>query len=89
MNDNQNIVLEHLKQDLTEKRKENELYFPSNSIASYVWFSEVPSAMPEHVWIAYNEMKIEEEFQVLAAFAEWGLQQEDLKENAYAKEKEQ
>lgn len=65
LNDNQKIVLEWLKSN------SNALKVPM--LAIY----ELAGLADEKVRDAYRQLNQEEEFQVLAAFAQWGLEQEE------------
>lgn len=74
LTDNQQVVLEWLKQ-YREEQGENPLNTVSTLIDMYCADpagGEVP--LPSNVKEAYKKLNDEQEFQVLAAFAEWGIE---------------
>ena len=73
LTDDQQVVLEWLKQ-YREEQGENPLNTVSTLIDMYCADpagGEVP--LPSNVKEAYKKLNDEQEFQVLAAFAEWGM----------------
>ncbi|WP_368252030.1 hypothetical protein [Enterococcus sp. 2201sp1_2201st1_B8_2201SCRN_220225] len=73
LTDDQQVVLEWLKQ-YREEQGENPLNTVSTLIDMYCADpagGEVP--LPSNVKEAYKKLNDEQEFQVIAAFAEWGL----------------
>ena len=74
LTDDQQVVLDWLKQ-YREEQGENPLNTVSTLIDMYCADpagGEVP--LPSNVKEAYKKLNDEQEFQVLAAFAEWGLE---------------
>lgn len=65
LNDNQQIVLEWLKSN------RNSLKVPM--LAIY----ELAELADENTNLAYHQLDSKQEFEVLAAFAQWGLKQEE------------
>ncbi|MCG4569506.1 hypothetical protein [Enterococcus faecium] len=72
LNDNQKIVLEWLKYPLNDIPNR----FAKNYFA-YVTCLFLGQA-PDKVLKAYQELSLEQRRQVLAAFAQWGLEQEEV-----------
>lgn len=68
LNDNQQIVLEWLKEKTC---KCNKPVYPMNLVRKAV------EKMPVEIVNYYDHLSDREEFQVLAAFAQWGLEQEE------------
>ncbi|WP_165004482.1 MULTISPECIES: hypothetical protein [unclassified Enterococcus] len=68
LNDNQKIVLEWLKEKTC---KCNKPVYPMNLVRKAV------EKMPVEIVNYYDHLSDREEFQVLAAFAQWGLEQEE------------
>ncbi len=72
LNDNQKIVVEYLKEKYQET--DGKVFLPfwelkNNSVLS--WRKE------KQLYVAYRKMSCEQQFEVLAAFAQWGLEQEE------------
>ncbi|MBO1298938.1 MULTISPECIES: hypothetical protein [Enterococcus] len=72
LNDNQKIVLEYLKEKYQET--DSKVFLPfwtlkNNSVLS--WRRE------EQLYAVYIKMSGEQQFEILAAFAAWGLEQEE------------
>lgn len=70
LNDNQKIVLEWLKKD--------KKYRPFRSIG-FLDYSDgiIHDRPPKEVYEAYKKLDFVQQFEVLAAFAQWGLEQEE------------
>lgn len=68
LNDNQKIVLEWLKEKTC---KCNKPVYPMNLVRKAV------EKMPIEIVNYYDHLSDREEFEVLAAFAQWGLEQEE------------
>lgn len=68
LNDNQKIVLKWLKENTCKGKKP---VYPMNLIRKSV------AKMPTEIVSHYNHLSDREEFEVLVAFAEWGLEQEE------------
>lgn len=70
MNDNQQVVLEKLKQTYTERP--NLPFVTIEALSS----SYHRNAMPTELEAAFGMLTCREDFEVLKAFAEWGLERE-------------
>ncbi len=70
LNENQQVVLEYLKSEITRDGGAPILNF---SAFSWKHFGE---RLPKNVSEAYKEMDGSQDLQVLAAFAEWGMKNE-------------
>ena len=70
LNDNQKIVLEWLK-----KRFHEQISWPF----AFSILKNAINDMPENVYAFYNDLDEKEEFELLIAFAQWGLEQEEVK----------
>ena len=68
LNDNQRIVLKWLKENTCKGKKP---VYPMNLVRKSV------AKMPTEIVSHYNHLSDREEFEVLVAFAEWGLEQEE------------
>lgn len=68
LNDNQRIVLKWLKENTCKHKKP---VYPMNLVRKSV------AKMPTEIVSHYNHLSDREEFEVLVAFAEWGLEQEE------------
>ncbi|EGP5710182.1 hypothetical protein DQ181_13835 [Enterococcus faecium] len=68
LNDNQKIVLEWLKEKTC---KCNKPIYPMNLVRKAV------EKMPVEIVNYYDRLSDKEEYEVLAAFAQWGLEQEE------------
>lgn len=70
LNDNQQIVLDRLKKD--------KKYRPFRSIG-FLDYSDgiIHDLPPKEVYKAYRQLDYVQQFEVLAAFAQWGLGQEE------------
>ena len=68
LNNNQRIVLKWLKENTCKRKKP---VYPMNLVRKSV------AKMPVKIVSHYNHLSDREEFEVLAAFAEWGLEQEE------------
>lgn len=70
LNNNQKIVLEWLKKD--------KKYRPFRSIG-FLDYSDgiIHDRPPKEVYEAYKKLDFVQQFEVLAAFAQWGLEQEE------------
>ena len=68
LNDNQRIVLKWLKKNTCKRKKP---VYPMNLVRKSV------AKMPAEIVSHYNHLSDREEFEVLVAFAEWGLEQEE------------
>lgn len=68
LNDNQRIVLKWLKENTCKRKKP---VYPMNLVRKSV------AKMPAEIVSHYNHLSDREEFEVLVAFAEWGLEQEE------------
>lgn len=75
LNDNQKVVLEYLKDKYQEMKGEAFWAFwtfKNNSVLS--WRRE------QQLYAAYIKMSGEQQFEILEAFAQWGLEQEAVNE---------
>lgn len=68
LNDNQQIVLEWLE----------EYYAKSQWPFPFYVLKQAAKDMPANIFGFYDDFTMKEEFEVLAAFAQWGLEQEDV-----------
>ncbi|HGF8365202.1 TPA: hypothetical protein QFF28_000911 [Enterococcus faecium] len=70
LNDNQKIVLDHLKKD--------KKYRPFRSVGFLDYSNGVIHDRPsKELYEAYKQLDYDQQFEVLAAFAQWGLEQEE------------
>lgn len=70
LNDNQKIVLDHLKKD--------EKYRPFRSVGFLDYSNGIIHDRPsKELYEAYKQLDYDQQFEVLAAFAAWGLEQEE------------
>lgn len=69
LNDNQKIVLEWLE----------EYYAKSQWPFPFYVLKHAANDMPANIFGFYDDFTMKEEFEVLAAFAQWGLEQEEAK----------
>ncbi|MDQ8229655.1 hypothetical protein Q3E60_09980 [Enterococcus faecium] len=67
LNDNQKIVLEWLE----------EYYAKSQWPFPFYVLKHAANDMPANIFGFYDDFTMKEEFEVLAAFAQWGLEQEE------------
>lgn len=67
LNDNQQIVLEWLE----------EYYAKSQWPFPFYVLKHAANDMPANIFGFYDDFTMKEEFEVLAAFAQWGLEQEE------------
>ncbi len=67
LNDNQKIVLEWLE----------EYYAKSQWSFPFYVLKHAANDMPTNIFGFYDDFTMKEEFEVLAAFAQWGLEQEE------------
>ncbi|MDT0259721.1 hypothetical protein, partial [Enterococcus faecium] len=67
LNDNQKIVLEWLE----------EYYAKSQWPFPFYVLKHAANDMPTNIFGFYDDFTMKEEFEVLAAFAQWGLKQEE------------
>ncbi|WVT92353.1 hypothetical protein U8517_05550 [Enterococcus durans] len=67
LNDNQKIVLEWLE----------EYYAKSQWQFPFYVLKHATNDMPENIFGFYDDFTMKEEFEVLTAFAQWGLEQEE------------
>ena len=67
LNDNQKIVLEWLE----------EYYAKSQWQFPFYVLKHAKNDMPENIFGFYDDFTMKEEFEVLTAFAQWGLEQEE------------
>ncbi|EME8208427.1 hypothetical protein L1X85_002065 [Enterococcus faecium] len=67
LNDNQKIVLEWLE----------EYYAKSQWPFPFYVLKHAANDMPTNIFGFYDDFTMKEEFEVLAAFAQWGLEQEE------------
>lgn len=68
LNDNQKIVLEWLKKQYHERIS---WPFPFSILKNAI------NDMPENVFAFYDDLNEKEEFEIIVAFAQWGLEQEE------------
>lgn len=68
LNDNQQIVLEWLKEQYHERIS---WPFPFSILKNAI------NDMPENVFAFYDDLNEKEEFEIVMAFAQWGLEQEE------------
>lgn len=69
LSDNQQVVLEWLKEEI-QKRDD------SPFTVTHRFFTEkLHKRLPKNIYFSYLRLNDEQQFQVLAAFAEWGLGQ--------------
>lgn len=68
LNDNQKIVFEWLE----------EYYAKSQWPFPFYVLKQAANDMPANIFGFYDDFTMKEEFEVLAAFAQWGLEQEDV-----------
>ncbi|MFS0941927.1 hypothetical protein ACFC3E_02965 [Enterococcus thailandicus] len=68
LNDNQKIVLEWLKKQYHERIS---WPFPFSILKNAI------NDMPENVFAFYDDLNEKEEFEIVMAFAQWGLEQEE------------
>lgn len=68
LNDNQKIVLEWLE----------EYYAKSQWPFPFYVLKHAANDMPANIFGFYDDFTMKEEFEVLTAFAQWGLEQEDV-----------
>ncbi|EGP5087745.1 hypothetical protein EWX63_08640 [Enterococcus faecium] len=76
LNDNQKIVLEWLKNEISE----NDLQYTLWSFTEDVYEKlEIGAGLAPYIE-AWEKLKEKQKFEVLAAFAQWGLEQEEADE---------
>ena len=68
LNDNQKIVFEWLE----------EYYAKSQRPFPFYVLKHAANDMPANTFVFYDDFTMKEEFEVLAAFAQWGLEQEEV-----------
>lgn len=69
LNENQQVVLEYLKSEITRDGRA-----PILNFSAFGW-KHFGERLPKNVSEAYKEMDGSQDLQVLAAFAEWGMKE--------------
>lgn len=69
LNENQQVVLEWLKEEI---QKRDDCPF---KVVHRFFTEKLHKRLPKNIYFSYLELSDEQQFQVLAAFAEWGMKE--------------
>lgn len=69
LNENQQVVLEWLKEEI---QKRDDCPF---KVVHRLFTEKLHKRLPKNIYFSYLELSDEQQFQVLAAFAEWGMKE--------------